>query len=37
MALWLGLVTTLAYVLFGVGLRRLAPATVSTLTPRFRG
>jgi DME family drug/metabolite transporter len=33
MALWLGLVTTtLAYVLFGVGLRGLAPATVSTLT-----
>jgi len=33
MALWLGLVaTTLAYVLFGVGLDGLAPATVSTLT-----
>ncbi|MDR5698505.1 EamA family transporter [Agromyces aerolatus] len=33
MALWLGLVTTtLAYVLFGYGLRGLAPATVSTLT-----
>jgi len=33
MALWLGLVaTTLAYVLFGTGLRGLAPATVSTLT-----
>ena len=33
MALWLGLVaTTLAYVLFGIGLRGLAPATVSTLT-----
>lgn len=33
MALWLGLVTTtLAYVLFGFGLRGLAPATVSTLT-----
>jgi len=33
MALWLGLVaTTLAYVLFGVGLGGLAPATVSTLT-----
>lgn len=33
MALWLGLVTTtLAYVLFGRGLRGLAPATVSTLT-----
>ena len=33
MALWLGLVaTTLAYVLFGAGLRGLAPATVSTLT-----
>jgi DME family drug/metabolite transporter len=33
MALWLGLVTTtLAYVLFGIGLRTLAPATVSTLT-----
>jgi len=33
MALWLGLVTTtLAYVLFGIGLGGLAPATVSTLT-----
>ncbi|MGI9821974.1 EamA family transporter [Agromyces sp. Marseille-Q5079] len=33
MALWLGLVaTTLAYVLFGVGLSGLAPAVVSTLT-----
>ncbi|MCD2441533.1 DMT family transporter [Agromyces sp. SYSU K20354] len=33
MALWLGLVATaLAYVLFGLGLRGLAPATVSTLT-----
>jgi len=33
MALWLGLVaTTLAYVLFGLGLGGLAPATVSTLT-----
>ncbi|RXZ71935.1 EamA family transporter [Agromyces albus] len=33
MALWLGLVTTtLAYVLFGIGLNGLAPATVSTLT-----
>jgi DME family drug/metabolite transporter len=33
MALWLGLVTTtLAYVLFGIGLRGLEPATVSTLT-----
>lgn len=33
MALWLGLVTTtLAYVMFGFGLRGLAPATVSTLT-----
>lgn len=33
MALWLGLVTTtLAYLLFGAGLRGLAPATVSTLT-----
>lgn len=33
MALWLGLVTTtLAYVLFGAGLRGLAPATVATLT-----
>lgn len=33
MALWLGLVTTTAaYVLFGFGLRGLAPATVSTLT-----
>jgi drug/metabolite transporter, DME family len=33
MALWLGVVTTtLAYVLFGIGLRTLAPATVSTLT-----
>ena len=33
MALWLGLVATaLAYVLFGVGLTGLAPATVSTLT-----
>lgn len=33
MALWLGLVTTtLAYVLFGIGLRGLTPATVSTLT-----
>ena len=33
MALWLGLVTTtLAYVLFGIGLAGLAPATVSTLT-----
>ena len=33
MALWLGLVaTTLAYVLFGVGLAGLAPAVVSTLT-----
>lgn len=33
MALWLGLVaTTLAYVLFGLGLDGLAPATVSTLT-----
>jgi DME family drug/metabolite transporter len=32
-ALWLGLVaTTLAYVLFGLGLGGLAPATVSTLT-----
>ncbi|MWB97864.1 DMT family transporter [Agromyces seonyuensis] len=32
-ALWLGLVTTtLAYVLFGAGLKGLAPATVSTLT-----
>ena len=33
MALWLGLVTTtLAYMLFGAGLRGLAPATVATLT-----
>jgi DME family drug/metabolite transporter len=33
MALWLGLVTvTLAYLLFGAGLRRLAAPTVSTLT-----
>ncbi|WP_438853985.1 DMT family transporter [Agromyces sp. M3QZ16-3] len=33
MALWLGLVTTTAaYLLFGAGLERLAPATVSTLT-----
>jgi DME family drug/metabolite transporter len=33
MALWLGFVaTTLAYVLFGAGLRGLAPATVATLT-----
>jgi len=33
MALWLGLVTTtVAYLLFGAGLKRLAPATVSTLT-----
>ena len=33
MALWLGLVTTtLAYVLFGIGLGGMAPATVSTLT-----
>ncbi|WP_448811101.1 EamA family transporter [Agromyces bauzanensis] len=33
MALWLGLVTTtVAYLLFGAGLRGLAPATVSTLT-----
>ncbi|WP_127794369.1 EamA family transporter [Agromyces sp. LHK192] len=33
MALWLGLVTTaIAYVLFGAGLRGLAPAAVSTLT-----
>jgi DME family drug/metabolite transporter len=33
MAFWLGLVTTtLAYILFGIGLRGLAPATVSTLT-----
>jgi DME family drug/metabolite transporter len=33
MALWLGLVTTtLAYILFGIGLGGLAPATVSTLT-----
>ena len=33
MALWLGLVATaLAYVLFGIGLTGLAPATVSTLT-----
>ncbi len=33
MALWLGLVTTtLAYVLFGWGLKRLAAPTVSTLT-----
>ncbi|MCK8609233.1 DMT family transporter [Agromyces sp. C10] len=33
MALWLGLVTTTAaYLLFGAGLRRLTPATVSTLT-----
>jgi drug/metabolite transporter, DME family len=33
MALWLGLVTTTAaYLLFGFGLRGLAPATVSTLT-----
>ena len=33
MGLWLGLVTTtLAYVLFGFGLRGLLPATVSTLT-----
>ncbi|MBT2517529.1 EamA family transporter [Streptomyces sp. ISL-90] len=33
MALWLGLVaTTAAYVLFGIGLDGLAPATVSTLT-----
>lgn len=33
MALWLGLVTTtLAYLLFGIGLRGLPPATVSTLT-----
>ncbi|GAA2036553.1 DMT family transporter [Agromyces tropicus] len=33
MALWLGLVTTTAaYLFFGAGLRRLAPATVSTLT-----
>ncbi|MBM7505814.1 EamA family transporter [Agromyces aurantiacus] len=33
MALWLGLVTTtVAYLMFGAGLRRLAPATVSTLT-----
>ncbi len=32
-ALWLGLVTTtLAYILFGIGLGGLAPATVSTLT-----
>ncbi|GAA1055895.1 transporter [Agromyces luteolus] len=33
MALWLGLVTTTAaYLLFGAGLKHLAPATVSTLT-----
>ena len=33
MALWLGLVTTtLAYLLFGIGLGGMAPATVSTLT-----
>ncbi|WP_400996441.1 EamA family transporter [Agromyces sp. GXQ0307] len=33
MALWLGLVTTTAaYLLFGAGLTRLTPATVSTLT-----
>ena len=33
MALWLGLVATaLAYLLFGIGLTGLAPATVSTLT-----
>lgn len=33
MALWLGLVTTTAaYLLFGAGLKRLTPATVSTLT-----
>ncbi|MGR2752902.1 DMT family transporter [Agromyces arachidis] len=33
MALWLGLVTTTAaYLLFGAGLKRLAPATVATLT-----
>ncbi len=33
LALWLGLVTTtVAYVLFGWGLARLSPATVSTLT-----
>lgn len=33
MALWLGVVaTTVAYVLFGLGLDGLAPATVSTLT-----
>jgi DME family drug/metabolite transporter len=33
MALWLGLITTTAaYLLFGAGLRHLAPATVSTLT-----
>ena len=33
MALWLGLVTTTAaYLLFGGGLKRLTPATVSTLT-----
>ena len=33
MALWLGLVTTTAaYLLFGAGLERLTPATVSTLT-----
>lgn len=33
LALWLGLVTvTVAYLLFGAGLRQLSPATVSTLT-----
>jgi DME family drug/metabolite transporter len=33
MALWLGIVTTTAaYLLFGAGLKRLTPATVSTLT-----
>lgn len=33
MALWLGLIaTTAAYLLFGAGLKHLAPATVSTLT-----
>ncbi|WP_061781838.1 EamA family transporter [Microbacterium hominis] len=33
LALWLGVVTvTVAYLLFGAGLRRLSPATVSTLT-----
>ena len=33
LALWLGVVTvTIAYLLFGAGLRGLSPATVSTLT-----